>query len=59
MQLAKYLNKDLLRKIFRFRRIASDSQAHCIDSSVMKLVEFFEREQITSYHFYFFDRIFY
>ena len=23
----------------------------------MKLVEFFERQQITSYHFYFFDRI--
>jgi len=42
IQLAKYLNKNLLRKIFRFRCIASHPQANCIDSSVMKLVELLE-----------------
>jgi len=42
IQLAKYLDKGLLRKIFRFRRIASHPQANCIDSSVMKLVELLE-----------------
>jgi hypothetical protein len=43
IQLAKYLDKDLLRKIFRFRSIASHPQAHGIDSSVMKPEEFLER----------------
>jgi hypothetical protein len=42
IQLAKYLDKDLLRKIFRFRNIASHPQTHGIDSSVMKLEEFLE-----------------
>jgi len=42
-QLAKYLNEDLLRQIFRLRSISSHPQAHSKDLSVMKLEEFLER----------------
>jgi hypothetical protein len=58
-QLAKYLDEDLLRQIFRLRSIPSHSQAHGIDSSAMKLEEFLETPQIASYHSFVFDRIIY
>ncbi len=43
IQLAKYLDKDLLREIFRFCSIPSHPQAHGINSSVMKFEEFLKR----------------
>ena len=52
IQLAKYLNEDLLGQIFRFRSISSHSQTYGIHLSVMKLEEFLERQQITSYRFF-------
>jgi hypothetical protein len=41
-QLAKHLDEDLLRQIFRLRSIPSHPQTHGIDFSVMKLEEFLE-----------------
>src|SRR6266576_1309755 len=42
-QLAKNLDEDLLRKIFRLRSIPSHPQAHAIYPSMMELEEFLER----------------
>jgi hypothetical protein len=58
-QLAKYLDEDLLRQIFRLGRTPSHSQTHGKDFSDMKLEEFLERQQFTSYHFFIFDWIVY
>jgi len=58
-QLAKYLDEDLLRQIFRVRSIPSHSQTQGIDFSVMKLEELLETPQITSYYSFVFERIIY